>query len=297
MKNQSLLLLLFLFVVNQSISAQKAKDQIILDCLHLKSSNKRDSLGVFYQQYFSIIKSINDSSEKKYWQTKIDSLDIITEGVNEEDILIDLEFARTHPSSSVALNALLFRLNRKGGINYLDEIQKLFYSFTPSLQKAKKGVEFKETLLNIKRSAVGSYAPDFHVRDNNNKSLVLGSFRGQKYVLLDFWASWCGPCREDFSFLKDLYNKYEPKGLEIIAVSRDDKSDLWKKAIIDDELDMWKHFSIKENKSMVEKLFFVTAIPVKILINKEGKIIGRWRGSSEENNLAILECLRKEFIE
>jgi glutathione peroxidase-family protein len=92
-----------------------------------------------------------------------------------------------------------------------------------------------------------------------------------------------------------MYSKYKDKGFEIISVTRDEKLDLWRNTIQKENVEKWKHFSIKENKSTIEETYVVTAIPVKILINKEGIIIGRWIGSSAENEAAIEKAIAEIF--
>lgn len=134
-----------------------------------------------------------------------------------------------------------------------------------------------------KKSAIGSVAPEFSVKDINGNPLTLSSFQNRHYVLLDFWASWCGPCRADMPKLKSIYEKYHAKGLEIINISRDENSDSWPKAIEKDDIGKWKHFSVTENKSTIEKTYMVTGIPVKILLDKNGVIIGRWLGGGDGN--------------
>jgi thiol-disulfide isomerase/thioredoxin len=293
----SLLLLITFLTISYCSKSQVSKDQIKLNTLHKKTETIRDTLGFYYQSYYAKIKATDDTLEKRGYQNKIDSLDKLTDINNNEELLIDLKFVKTHLSSPISLNALLYRLKRREGLNYYKEIYSLFNSLNPELKKTEKGVELKEALLNFKNSSVGEMAPDFSVEDINSNELVLSSFRNKKYVLLDFWASWCVPCRQDFSFMKDIYKKYNSKDLEIINISRDENTELWKKAIENDSIGMWRHFSLKENKSSVEKLFFVTAIPVKILINKEGIIIGRWRGGGEENISEIRKSLRQTFME
>lgn len=163
-----------------------------------------------------------------------------------------------------------------------DTIKNLYNKLAPEIKKSYGGKQLAEKLNYFKNSRVGSLAPDFEVNDLNNDSLQLKSFRNKKYVLLDFWASWCSPCREDFPFLKGMYSKYKDKGFEIISVTRDEKLDTWRATVQKENVEKWRHFSIKENKSTIEDNYAVTAIPVKILIDKDGNIIGRWIGSSAE---------------
>lgn len=293
----SLFLLIIFLAISYSSNSQISKEQIKLNNLHQRTETIRVTLGFYYQSYYAKIKVANDTLEKTFYQNKIDSLDKLTDINNNEELLIDLKFIKEHLSSPVSLNTLLYRLKRSEGNNYYKEINALFNSLNPILKKTEKGSELKEELLNFNNSSVGKIAPDFNVKDVANNELVLSSFRNKKYVLLDFWASWCVPCRQDFSFMKDIYQKYNSKDLEIINISRDENTELWKRAIQNDSIGMWKHFSLKENKSSVEKLFFVTAIPVKILINKKGIIIGRWRGGGEENIKEIKKSLRETFME
>ncbi|MNY50209.1 Thiol-disulfide oxidoreductase ResA [compost metagenome] len=125
--------------------------------------------------------------------------------------------------------------------------------------------------------------------------IPLATFREKKYVLIDFWASWCEPCRDDLPFLKDTYEKYKDKGFEIISISRDKNLNSWRKAIADEKIGLWKHISVAENQTKIEDNYLVTAIPVKILINKRGEIIGRWKGSGDENKMELKKILEKTF--
>lgn len=291
----SLLLLITFLTISYTCKSQVSKEEIKLKTLHKKTETIRHTLGFYYQSYYAKIKATDDTLEKRGYQNKIDSLDKLTEINNNEELLIDLKFVKTHLSSPISLNVLLYRLKRREGLNYYKEIYTLFNSLNPGLKKTEKGVELKDALLNFKNSSVGKMAPDFRVQDINKNELVLSSFRNKKYILLDFWASWCVPCRQDFPFMKDIYQKYNSKGLEIINISRDDNIELWKRAIENDSIGIWRHVSLKENKNSLEKLFFVIAIPVKILINKEGIIIGRWRGGGEENIAEIRQTLIETF--
>ena len=125
---------------------------------------------------------------------------------------------------------------------------------------------------NVKNLLVGNEAPDIVLNDPDGKTIKLSSLRGQ-YVLIDFWASWCGPCRTENPNNVKLYNKYHDKGFEIYAVSLDKNKNSWLKAIKDDNLE-WIHVSdLKYWKSEGAKTYNVTGIPHTVLLDKEGKII------------------------
>ena len=276
------LLCFFLTIVYVSKS-QDPLEQVRSDMQDQATGAKRDSLERAFQLFLAKLQATEDTLEKRYYQSKIDSLDKVADRYNLEGLLVDLEFVKKHLSAPLSVNTLLFRLKRYEGLNYYKEIYALYNALNPALKKTPKGLELKAALADFKNSSVGKMAPGFHGKDINGKELTLKSFQNKNYVLLDFWASWCAPCRQDFPSLKELYQKYHSKGLEIVNISRDEDLVMWRNAIKMDGVEMWKHFSVKQNNSPIEKLYFVTAIPVKVLINKEGMIIGRWRGGGEEH--------------
>lgn len=118
----------------------------------------------------------------------------------------------------------------------------------------------------------GAMAPDINLKSPEGELIALSSLRG-KVVLIDFWASWCGPCRKENPHVVALYNKYKDKGFEIYGVSLDNNADRWKAAIAKDGLP-WKHVSdLAGWKSSAAKLYGVHSIPQTFLIDEEGRII------------------------
>lgn len=138
----------------------------------------------------------------------------------------------------------------------------------------------------LRTFATGVEAPLFAGPDPEGETISLESLRG-KVVLLDFWASWCGPCRRENPNVVKLYEKYKEKGFEILGVSLDKTRDRWVKAIADDNL-TWLHISdLKGWQSEYGRLYGVSSIPQTVLLDEEGKIIARnLRGPALEQKLA-----------
>jgi len=123
--------------------------------------------------------------------------------------------------------------------------------------------------------AVGSLAPEIDLPGVNGKNLKLSSFKG-KYVLIDFWASWCGPCRRESPEMVALYKENRSKGFEIFSVSLDQKKEDWIAAIKKDNLGDWIHVSdLLYWNSIAAKTYGVESIPFTVLLDKEGKIIAK----------------------
>ncbi len=143
----------------------------------------------------------------------------------------------------------------------------------------------KERLATLERVAIGQPATDFSLEDPDGNAIALSSLKG-KYVLIDFWASWCGPCRRENPNVVALYNELHEKGFEILGVSFDSKHDKWVEAIADDNL-TWPHVSdLKGWQSAAGKLYGVRSIPHTILLDPEGIIIAKdLRGDELRNKL------------
>lgn len=117
---------------------------------------------------------------------------------------------------------------------------------------------------------IGEKVPDFTVKDASGKEYSLAQLsEGKKYILIDFWASWCAPCRREIPNLKNLYAKYGSKGFQIISISRDKNAEDWKKAIEDEQL-AWPNFLDESN---IAKLYKVRAIPTMYLVDADGRIV------------------------
>lgn len=141
----------------------------------------------------------------------------------------------------------------------------------------------------VRKTAVGSPAPDIALTDPDGKVRKLSSLKG-KVVLVDFWASWCGPCRKENPNVVAIYSKYKDKGFEVFSVSLDKDRESWLKAITKDNLSWPNHVSdLKYWKSEGAAIYGVTSIPFTVLVDKKGKIVAtRLRGDELENKVKEL---------
>ncbi|GEM_PF-3096399 len=211
------------------------------------------------------------------------------------DLFIDNLYAKNNPSSFVALHNLFFNLGRSAGRKNYRTIQKSFNGMAASLQKSPLGSFIKNRIGIIENSGVGGTALNFEAVSISGQRFQLADYIGEKVILLDFWASWCAPCKFLHPFFRQLYSKYQPSGLEIIGISRDLHQTHWRTAVEKEKM-TWLHTIVQpENKDTLEK-YMIQAIPLTILIDKKGRIVGRWTGF-DESYYDQIEAAIKQNIE
>lgn len=180
----------------------------------------------------------------------------------------------------------------------IPELEAAYNSLSDTYKDTRYGRAIKDKIETGKIMSSGGPAPDFTKLDQNGKAVSLSQFKG-KYVLLDFWGSWCSPCRQAMPHLKELYATYALKGFEVLGISSEKVSSqtqaeaMWKEAIVKDGLP-WTNVLNNEvsMKQDVVQMFAIEAYPTQILLDKEGKIIGKWVGSG---NKGVDEKLKEIF--
>tara|TARA_R110000772_G_scaffold217266_3_gene327704 strand:- start:1101 stop:2210 length:1110 start_codon:yes stop_codon:yes gene_type:complete len=205
-----------------------------------------------------------------------------------EESAIKIEFISSNVNSSFSV-MLLSELVSKKEIT-ASEATELIGKLSPKISALSITKDLQKSLAEIKQSDVGGLAPGFSAPSPDGKVVSLQDALG-KYTIIDFWASWCRPCRAENPNVVRVYNKYHDKGLNIISVSLDKagQKDRWIKAIADDKMD-WYHVSnLKSWQEPIAKMYGVRSIPATFLLDENGKIIGKnLRGAALESKIASL---------
>lgn len=181
------------------------------------------------------------------------------------------QFIRDNPSSPVSLYIMLRRLDYAP---LYEDIAPYYEILSPKVKQTKIGIKYGEYLKNLKNLKVGKPAPAFTLNTPAGKPVSLSSYKG-KYLVVDFWASWCIPCREETPELLKLYKKFKGQNFDVLSVSLDKDLKDWKKAIADDHLPWTQVADFKEWSGTAVKLYAIRIIPQCVLIDPEGNILAR----------------------
>lgn len=181
-----------------------------------------------------------------------------------------IRFTGDHPASPVGpylINSVIYDLD-------YNEVNPVYEKLTAGIKTHPFGKQLGERLATAKNTSVGAVAPAFSGKNPEGETVSLEGSLG-KVTLIDFWASWCAPCRKENPNVVKLYNEYKPLGLEIIGVSLDDNAEDWKQAIQDDRL-TWKHLTdLQGFESTIARDYGVMAIPQTYLVDENGVIVAK----------------------
>ncbi|RPD47606.1 AhpC/TSA family protein [Hymenobacter sediminis] len=194
------------------------------------------------------------------------------EEFNKQIATANYAFIKANPNSLVSLDALV--LMRMMDLPQYATVAPLYEALSPALKNTPRGREYGELVKGLKAVAIGAPAPDFTQQTPDGKTVSLRDYRG-KYVLVDFWASWCGPCREENPTVAKVYSEYKGRNFEVLGVSLDREKDRakWVKAIQDDKLTWTQVSDLKGWENAAARSYSVSGIPQNYLIDPTGKIV------------------------
>ena len=196
----------------------------------------------------------------------------------------ETELIKANPDSYVSTFVIVSSM---GQMEY-EQLKERYSLLGEKAKASAQGKAIAAQIAKLESTAIGQIAPNFTITTPEGESISLYDIKG-KVKLIDFWASWCGPCRGENPHVVEIYKEYHPKGLEIFGVSLDNNKEAWVKAIADDCL-FWKHGSdLKGWQSAPAQLYSVTGIPHTVLLDENNKIIAKnLRGDELKQKIAEL---------
>jgi len=179
-------------------------------------------------------------------------------------------FIKANPDHVISTSMAL----QKAAAGDYDDAVIAFNLLSKKVKTSDQGKAITERLAISERSRIGAKLPDFIQNDPDGKPVKFSEFRG-RYVFLDFWASWCAPCRAENSNVLKAYNTFKDKNFSIIGISLDHEPEQWKKAIKDDHMPSTMVSDLQGMKNQIASYFHLSGVPFTLLIDPQGKVISK----------------------
>ncbi|MDR6784487.1 thiol-disulfide isomerase/thioredoxin [Pedobacter africanus] len=234
-----------------------------------KIQNEADA----YEKLLAPISAKQDPLYKKYGKVSKEeqlALEQQLDDIRMEKRAVANKYIAEHPESAFSLSLVTDR----AAMGEYKDIQAAYDKLGKNVKNSPEGKRLTERLAILKRSAIGTPMLNFTQNDTEGKPVSFAAFKG-KYVLVDFWASWCGPCRAENPNVLKAYNKYKDKNFTVVGISLDDKGENWKKAIKDDGMPWTQLSDLKGWKNEVSEYYGIRGIPSTLLVDPNGNIIAK----------------------
>ncbi len=232
---------------------------------------KQDILSLYTKQSNLYGDLAIHSSKKGVVYT--DSMNVEIKKLKSHIDSVEMNYIKTYPASVVSLRILTYKSGHMDGNSLKSAISLL----DSSLQNAPEALKMKVYAADLLLSKEGTMAADFSLVTAKGKSFKLSDQRG-KYVLIDFWASWCAPCRNALPEVARLYDKYKGENFELVGFSIDRSVDKWHQALQEENC---KWPQVCDHTGKVAKLYAVSLIPLTVIIDPDGKILSRGLSKNE----------------
>jgi len=265
---------LMLFLENAKLEVTGHADSIYLAGVEGSSAQDdykkyNDGLQGFYDRNRELFEQIREERQAGN-DERVAELEEERNFLYEEINDYNVEFIESNPASyatPMILRSISYELNG-------EELESYVGQLDPKLLDTQTIIDLKDRIEKLKKVAIGEIAPDFTQNDQEGNPVSLSDvLEGPELLLIDFWAAWCGPCRQENPNVVAVYNEFHDKGFDVLGVSLDREKDDWLKAIEDDNL-TWTHVSdLKFWENEAAQMYAVNSIPANFLVDSEGKII------------------------
>lgn len=242
------------------------------------------------EAFFASMKPLSDRQLAAMKANQMTVFDSIGDIIRADDI----QYAWTHPGSYVAPMLIFIAIANRD--IPLDSAENLFHHFSADVQKTCFAKLIAVQLARQEKVQAGLTAHDFTFRDMQGRPVSLSDFRGKDVVLIDFWASWCVPCRAFTPHLKSLQDRYKNRGFVVLTVSIDNDAGLWRKAVKDDHMERLCDVHAGDAADSVQTWYAVQGIPADILVDKQGLIAGRYMAGVEGQGQEALDKAVAELL-
>jgi len=230
----------------------------------------KERMGYITKWETSFNKAYGEAMKSKN-KEMIDSLDDVDIQIMMEKRKVTAGFVKDYPNS---MRAALAITENYAYYAEASEVEPLYNMLDKNLRNSPKGEEIKKMIETFRSVAIGKVPQDFTQTTPDGKQISLSSLKG-KYVLVDFWASWCQPCRRENPNIVKTYDQYKDRDFQIFGVSYDTKKANWEKAIQDDKLFWLQVSDLQGWKNSTSDMYGIKAIPANLLLDKDGKIIAK----------------------
>ncbi|MGC9354007.1 MAG: redoxin domain-containing protein [Mariniphaga sp.] len=237
-------------------------------------NNRIQEIGEEYMALYQQARESAAAGNEEQATQLMQQVEVLYESTNT----MQADFVRNNPGSYAAP----YFLSRVQYGMEVEELDKLVSALDPKLNEVPSIVALKERIEKLKTVAVGQIAPDFTMNDPDGNPVKFSEiYKKNEYTLLDFWAAWCGPCRQENPNIVAVYNDYKDKGFSVFGVSLDRDRDAWLKAIDDDKL-TWDHVSdLAYWNNEAAQLYAVNSIPSSLIVDKNGRIVAKNKRDEE----------------